>query len=365
MNILKDKKSSNYLIVGLLLISFYFILLHIGLVFAFLHKLYDIVSPFIVGLILAYILNIPMTFLENKVFRRQKSKRLKKVKRIISIILSILIILFVVIFLITLIIPQLINLYELAIQKIPSIISSLQAFINRQSDSELGVFLKNLNINLDSFKNLFSDNLNNIFNNIINYSLNLLKGISDFIISLIFSIYVLASKEKLINLVEKILYKLFDDKRIDNILKITRLSNTTFKNFITGQLIEASILGTLSFIGMVILGIPYAGTIGVLIGVTAIIPIVGALIATAIGAVLIVTVSPVKAFTFVIFLLILQQVENNIIYPKVVGSTIGLPDILVLVAVTIGGSLFGIPGMIIGLPIVSIIYTIVKENFEK
>ena len=365
MNILKDAKSRNYLMVGLLLISFYFILLHLGLVFDFLHKLYVIISPFLVGLILAYVLNIPMTFLENKVFRREKSKKLKKFKRIISIILSILIILLIVTLLIILIIPQLINLYELAIQKGPSLITSLQKFISKQSDSELGVFLKNLNINLDSFKSIFNETLTNVFNNIINYSINLLKGISNFIISLIFSIYVLSSKENLIKLVEGILYKLFDDRKINNILKITRLSNTTFKNFITGQTIEACILGSLSFIGMIILGIPYAGTIGVLIGVTAIIPIVGALIATAIGALLIVTVSPIKAFTFVVFLLILQQVENNVIYPKIVGSKIGLPDMLVLVAVAIGGSLFGIPGMMIGLPIVSIIYTIVKENFEK
>ena len=365
MNILKDNKSRNYLTVGLLLISFYFILLHLGLVFSFLSKLYAIISPFLVGLILAYVLNIPMTFLENKVFRREKSPRLKKFKRIISIILSILIILLIVTLLIILIIPQLINLYELAIQKGPSLITSLQKFISKQSDSELGIFLKNLNINLDSFKSIFNETLTNIFNNIINYSINLLKGISNFIISLIFSIYVLSSKENLIKLVKEILYKLFNDRKINNILKITRLSNTTFKNFLTGQTIEASILGSLSFIGMIILGIPYAGTIGVLIGVTAIIPIVGALIATVIGALLIVTVSPIKAITFVIFLLILQQVENNVIYPKIVGSKIGLPDMLVLVAVTIGGSLFGIPGMMIGLPVVSIIYTIVKENFEK
>ena len=154
-------------------------------------------------------------------------------------------------------------------------------------------------------------------------------------------------------------------EKADRIIEIGKLSRSTFRNFIMGQCLEATILGVLCILGMLVLKIPYAASIGVLVGATALIPIFGAFIGAFIGAILIVSVEPIKVITFIIFIIILQQVEGNLIYPKVMGNSVGIPGIWVLVAVTIGGSLFGVFGMLIGLPIASILYTILKQNTNK
>ena len=164
---------------------------------------------------------------------------------------------------------------------------------------------------------------------------------------------------------KKFVYARIDKEKADYVLKVARLARDSFRNFLTGQAKEAVILGSLCAIGMLILGIPYAGPIGALTAITAFIPIVGAFIGGFIGAILIVAVDPIKALIFIIFIIVLQQVEGNLIYPHVVGKNMGLPSIWVLVAITIGGSLFGIMGMIIGLPVVSIIYAITQESTNK
>ena len=173
---------------------------------------------------------------------------------------------------------------------------------------------------------------------------------------------ILTSKDKLKAQSKKILYAYFENEKAEKIIEFGRTSRRIFKNFITGQCLEATLLGILSIIGMLILRIPYAVPIGVLIGVTALIPIVGAFIGIIVGAILILSVEPLKVMTFLIFILILQQIEGNLIYPKVVGDSVGLPGIWVLVAVAVGGDLFGLIGMLLGLPIASILYTVVKDN---
>ena len=185
------------------------------------------------------------------------------------------------------------------------------------------------------------------------------------IISIIFAIYILTSKEKLQSQFIRILKAYLNKEQLEKILEIGRTSNKIFKNFFTVQCLEATILGSLCIIGMLILKIPYAVPIGILIGVTALIPVVGAFIGIIIGAVLIVSVNPIKVITFVVFVLILQQFEGNVIYPKVVGGSVGLPGMWVLVAVTIGGSLFGIVGMLLGVPVFSVVYTIFKNDVDK
>ena len=169
-------------------------------------------------------------------------------------------------------------------------------------------------------------------------------------------------KEKLILQSKKLLYAYVQKDKADKVMRVARTANTTFTNFISGQFIEALILGFLCMLGMLILDIPHAVTIGVMIAFTALIPIVGAIIGTVIGAILILPVSPIKAVVFVIFLLILQQIEGNIIYPKVVGSSVGLPGIWVLVAISIGGSLWGLVGILLSVPLFSVIYAVLGEN---
>ena len=186
-----------------------------------------------------------------------------------------------------------------------------------------------------------------------------------FVLALAFALYALVQKEKLILQAKKLLYAYVEEKKADKVMKVARTANTTFTNFISGQFIEALILGFLCMVGMLILGIPHAVTIGVMIAFTALIPIVGAIIGTVIGAILILPVSPIKAVVFVIFLLILQQIEGNIIYPKVVGSSVGLPGIWVLVAISIGGSLWGLVGILLSVPLFSVIYAVLGENVRE
>ena len=181
-------------------------------------------------------------------------------------------------------------------------------------------------------------------------------------IAVVFAIYLLAQKEKLLLQLNKVLNAYLPTTKVNKIRDVAKLTNRICANFVSGQCLEAVIIGVLCFIGMLILGIPYAATISVLIGVTALIPVYGAFIGTIVGAFLIFMVSPIKALIFVIFILILQQFEGNLIYPKVVGKSVGLPGIWVFVAVTIGASLAGVIGMLVSVPIASICYSIIATD---
>ena len=196
----------------------------------------------------------------------------------------------------------------------------------------------------------------------IGFIISFVGGIFDFIISMVFAIYILSSKEKLKTQFKNIIRAYLSEKNAKYILKICSLSKTTFYNFITGQCTEALVLGTLCFIGMLILRLPYAITISVLIAVTALIPIIGAFIGIIIGAILILSIDPIKSAIFIVFLIVLQQIESNVIYPKVVGNSVGLPGMWVLVAVVVGGGFAGMLGLLLGLPTASILYIIFKED---
>ena len=186
--------------------------------------------------------------------------------------------------------------------------------------------------------------------------------ITSLVLGIVFAIYILLKKEDLRRQIKKVMRAYLPEKKEKKIIEISELSNKIFGNFITGQCLEAVIIGVLCFIGMLLLNIPYASTISVLVGFTALIPVFGAFIGTIVGAFLILMVSPTKAIIFIIFILILQQLEGNLIYPKVVGKSVGLPGIWVLVAVTIGASVYGILGMLISVPLCSILYSIIRTN---
>jgi predicted PurR-regulated permease PerM len=190
---------------------------------------------------------------------------------------------------------------------------------------------------------------------------SLLNAFVNFFIGLIFALYILGSKETLKRQIKKLLKRISKTEIYDKIIHVASISNTIFGNYVKVQVLEAFILGVLCFIGMLIFGLPYALTISVLVAFTALIPIFGSLIGLAVGAFLIFMVSPIKALIFIVFFIILQQLEGNLIYPHVVGDKIGLPSIWVLVAVTIGGSIGGILGMLVGVPVVSVVYSLVKE----
>lgn len=342
---------------------------------------FNIISPFIWGLAIAFILNIFMTLYENKLFKigqrkNTKNKRKDSTKKVekkskfdraFAIILSIITIVAIITIILLLIIPQFIDVIRNLISNIPNYLQSLQnlAIEITEKFPEANMFIQNIEIDTEALKNGIMNLSKDVLNITINQISSLISNVINFFIAIIFSVYILLNKEDLKKEAKKFVYARIDKEKADYVLKVARLARDSFRNFLTGQAKEAVILGSLCAIGMLILGIPYAGPIGALTAITAFIPIVGAFIGGFIGAILIVAVDPIKALIFIIFIIVLQQVEGNLIYPHVVGKNMGLPSIWVLVAITIGGSLFGIMGMIIGLPVVSIIYAITQESTNK
>ena len=356
----------------------------------------SILSPFIWGLAIAFILNIFMTFYENKLFKlgknsKRKNDRIKNeykssnntknvkndsnprkkkknsFERGLSIFLSIITIIAIITVILILIIPQFVEVVQSFIGSIPNYLEVLKEFaINTTEQSpEINDFIQSINIDTEALRNGIVNLSKDVLDVTINQISSLLSNLVNFFIAIVFAVYILANKEELKVQAKRFVYARANKEKADYIVKVCRLARDSFRSFLTGQAKEAVILGSLCAIGMLILNIPYAGPIGALTALTAFIPIVGAFIGGFVGAVLIVAVDPFKALVFIIFIIVLQQIEGNLIYPHVVGKNIGLPSMWVLVAITIGGSLFGIMGMIIGLPILSIIYAIVTESTNK
>ena len=344
----------------------------------------NIISPFLWGLAIAFILNIFMTLYENKLFKigqdkkkrgirdDKKSKGKSNIKknrfdRPFAIFLSIITIIAIIGIILILIIPQFVDVITNLIRNIPNFLEDLKNFAMDLTEKfpEANNFIQNINIDTEALRNGIMNLSLDVLDITINQVSGIITGFVNFIIAVIFAIYILANKEELKLQAKKFIYARLDKEKADHIIKVSRLARDSFRSFLTGQAKEAVILGSLCAIGMLILNIPYAGPIGALTALTAFIPIVGAFISGAIGAILILAVDPIKALIFLIFIIVLQKVEGNLIYPHIVGKNMGLPSIWVLVAITIGGSLFGIMGMIIGLPIVSVIYAIIVENTNR
>lgn len=334
-------------------------------------KIIQIVFPFIFGGALAFVINIPMSFFERKLsnikYKKKQFIKNKKLLRTISLVLAIIVIIFILFIIVNLILPELIDIIELLIKNIPYYSEEISKFIENNTEhlQEIDTIINNINFDTDSIKNELMGIASSLLTSSISIVIGVVGAVINLIISIIFAIYILTSKEKLQTQFIKILKAYLKEEQVSKILEIGRTSNRIFKSFFTVQCLEATILGSLCIIGMLILKIPYAVPIGVLVGVTALIPVVGAFIGIIIGSVLILSVNPIKVVTFIVFVLILQQVEGNVIYPKVVGSSVGLPGMWVLLAVTVGGSLFGVVGMLLGVPTVSVIYTVLKSDVDK
>ena len=341
--------------------------------------LLNIISPFIWGLAIAFILNIFMTLYENKLFNIGKKqngnsshskntvKKKSKFRRPFSIFLSIITIIAIITIILLLIIPQFVDVISNLISNIPNFLESVKNFSIDITEKfpEVNGFIQNINIDTEALRNGIMNLSKDVLGITINQVSSLLTNIVNFFIAIVFAVYILANKEELKIQAKKIIYARLEKEKADHIIKVCRLARDSFRSFLTGQAKEAIVLGTLCAIGMLILNIPYAGPIGALTALTAFIPIVGAFISGFIGAVLIFAIDPIQALIFLIFIIVLQQIEGNLIYPHIVGKNIGLPSIWVLVAITIGGSSFGIMGMIIGIPIVSVLYAIVVENTNR
>lgn len=349
----------------------YLILYAVVLIFAFIYikDILNIVGyiiklfmPFIIGLAIAFVLNVLVNVIEKKWLKNWKVST--TTKRAVGLIIALTIIIGFIVFLLFLIIPNLQNTIAIFADNIPIYNENLQALLNSWGIdaniiNEVVEALKALG---DSASSYIQENSNQVLETTLGIATNVVTGFINITIGLVFAIYFLAQKEKISGQVANLMKAYLPNKVNQKITDIALLSNKIFSNFVGGQCIEALIIGFLCFLGMLILRLPYASTISVLVGFTALIPVFGAFIGTIIGAFLIFMISPLQALIFVIFILVLQQLEGNLIYPKVVGKSVGLPGIWVLVAVTIGASINGILGMLLSVPIVSIIYSIVATN---
>ena len=341
----------------------------VGLIVNFIGML----KPFIIGAAIAFVVNLPLKFIEEKLLGKMP-KKLQNSKRTLGIILSLLFFVAVIAFVVISVIPQMGRTLNQLAQKIPVFFNNVivQAEILLADNPEALNYLNSLELQsmnwdgiLTKAADFLKSGVGSLVSSTVSVAGNLFGSIVNGIISFIFSIYILSQKEKLTEQAERIVKAYFRERTQSKIVYVTKLLYRNFSKFLTGQCVEAVILGALFVVAMTIFKMPYAFMIGVLIAFTALIPLVGAFIGCFVGAFFILVDTPIKAVWFVIMFLIIQQLEGNLIYPKVVGNSVGLPSLWVLVAVTLGSSMFGVVGMLMFIPLFSTAYTLMKEDVNK
>lgn len=348
-----------------------------------------LVLPFLVGGALAFIINVPMRFLECKLFDepyakrkvpQKKGKTVKppfwwRAKRPLSLLLSLVLVIGVIFVGMFLIVPEIANSFSTIALSVKQFPEQLHRWSLQLMDfmPQVAVWLEQLDMNMDidwqktimDVVGFLQSGAGDVLSATFNVAASIFSGIVTGFLAIIFSFYLLLNKEKLSGQIKQILYAYLREGHADYIVRIGRMSNKTFSSFLSGQCIEAVILGSLFFVAMTIFRFPYALMISVLIAFTALIPVFGAFIGCVVGAFLILLLNPIQAFWFVILFLVLQQFEGNVIYPKVVGSSVGLPALWVLVAVTLGGSTMGVVGMLVNIPLFSVLYSLFRETVKN
>ena len=335
-----------------------------------LSSILSLFSPLLIGVGIAYVMNLLLMAIErlwDKALKKAPELWRVKLKRPICLTLAFLLFLGIIFAIIFILIPRLEEAGTTLVANVPTYITQIQGWWDNLTAfaADHGITLPELSMNVEDatkfITKLLTSNGDSVVNTTINITTSILGALVNVLLALVFSVYMLAQKEKLLAQSKRLLLAALPQKAGERTMHILKLTNGAFSSFVTGQVTEAFILGTLCCLGMLILRLPYALPVSVIISFTSLIPIFGAWIGAATGAFLIVFVSPVKALTFLIFLVILQQVECNLIYPKVVGKSVGLPGLWVLAAVTIGGGAFGVLGMLLGVPVCSVIYALVQD----
>ncbi|MDO5136389.1 MAG: AI-2E family transporter [Eubacteriales bacterium] len=331
---------------------------------------WGLIFPFVVGCAIAFVLNVPMSFLERNLFGKAKKKgdkRAAKLARPVSLVLAILFVAAVIILVFQVVVPELASTFVTVVKAVENSLPKLQSWAEEtfHKDSLIVTWLDSLDFQpekiLDSAAAVLKNGVNNILSSTITVTKGIVNVFMNFGIGFVFACYILLQKEKLTLQVKKAAYAILPERAVKYILHVCEIAYRIFASFITGQCIEAVILGFMFFVVLSVGRFPYAMLIGVLVGFTALIPVFGAFIGCAVGFLLILMESPMKAVVFLGIFLLLQQIEGNLIYPHVVGGSVGLPAIWVLVAVTLGGSLMGVAGMLIFIPAVSVCYTLFRE----
>lgn len=367
-----DKKEiKKYLFIGCVALGVMIIFNNLGYIGGFIRLIFSAMYPLILGCAIAFVFNIFLSFCERYYFPKHSEDFLGYSRRPVCLVFSIIFVFSAVFLIMKIVIPEVLACCKVLYDEIPIIFEKVKnwAIKNSANIPDIQKKIYELDIDWTSFmKNTMSfigSGATGLITSVAGWIGDFTLSITRVVIAIIFAIYLLVCKDgikKGLSRAKRVYLKPTVAERIQHIFDVT---NNTFKKFFVGQFTEAIILGSLCTLGMLIFRFPYAAMTGTVIGVTALIPIVGAYIGAAVGAFMILTVNPMQTVFFLIFLVILQQIEGNFIYPKVVGSSIGLPGIWVLAAVTIGGSMFGIVGMLLGVPIMATVYKLVYENIDK
>ena len=338
---------------------------------AMFSTVWNLISPFVVGAGIAFVFNVPMRAIE----RQLADIRRAGFRRLLSIVLTILCLVLIIMFVFELLIPQIRLTVASLSQTIPVFIEGLAAklMVMMQDHPELRAWLQEAlklesldwNTILTETLGFLSNQMSTVMGGAVSVIGSVTGAIINMVVSIAFAIYCLSRKEILSRQGRRLLYSFLSENHADQVIRVLRLTNSTFSNFISGQCLEACILGCLFAVAMAIFKMPYISLVSVVIGVTALIPVVGAFVGCILGAFFILVNNPIQALTFVIMFLVIQQLENNLIYPRVVGTSIGLPGMWVLVAVSVGGDLMGVGGMLLMIPVTSVIYALLREFTEK
>ena len=338
------------------------LLMNMGAVKSYLGFLWGILFPFVMGGVIAFVLNIPMAAIEQKLFKKPG-----KAARPLSLVLSILLVFAVLTVVVVVVIPQLGKTFDSISAGMVTFLPQMQEWLEQVFQDWEGIvsYIESMKFDwmgwLKSFKDFALSGAGSVFSYTMSATMMVINGVMTFFIAFVFAIYILIQKETLGRQFMKVFCALLPQKAVEKIIHVCTLSHRTFSRFITGQCLEALILGSMFFVSMAVLRLPYALLIGVLIAFTALIPMVGAFIGCGVGAFLILMVNPMQALFFIGLFLVLQQIEGNLIYPHVVGNSVGLPSIWVLFAVTVGGKLMGIAGMLIFIPLTSVLYSLFRD----
>lgn len=323
-------------------------------------------APLFIGCAVAYILNILMSFFERHYFKNSAKSIVKRSRRPVCLLASILTLISFIFLIVVLIVPQLISCVKLIFAELPNALDTLVSNLEKLHilPEDIIKLLSSINwqSKINQIINVLTSGIGDVVGVVVDVATSVFSGIVTGFLSIIFAVYILLGKDKLGHQITSLLKHYLRKKWYDKLMYTVDILDDCFHRYIVGQCTEAVILGILCAIGMWILRLPYAAMIGALIAFTAFVPVAGAYIGGAIGVFMIFSISPFKAVIFLIFLILLQQFEGNVVYPRVVGSSMGLPGIWVLAAVTVGGGVMGIPGMLLGVPIAAAIYKIIRND---
>lgn len=363
-----DKKTKNYMLLIAFAVLIYAAAMHLGIVLGFLGKLVSLVLPLIIGLVLAFVLSVPMNGFEKllgKLFKGTKSAAKDKLITVLSFLLTIAAVLLLAVLVVTMLIPELVSstkgVVALIQQELPKWLTLLNSYnIDTQHIND---WLNS--INLENLLSTLTGSAGFVLDSVLNISTTIVSVVVNAGLGLVIMVYVLLTRKTLKHQCLRVLYAYLSRSHADNIVHVASLIYQTFSKFFSGQCLESCILGSLIFIAFSIARLPYAGLIAVLTGICAFIPYVGSFISCSVGTLLILLSNPAQALLCLVVYLAVQFIENQFIYPNVVGNSVGLPPLFTLLAVMLGGKLFGILGMIFFIPLMAVFYALVREDIQR